>query len=181
LGGSLKYNGRTKRRSSWLFVSQNDDGEEIAEQELVEQDPIEEIRVIEKPLRSLSTELYKKKKLVFSLFNELNDDSDYDVRCRLEYNRKRSGASKKCTTRYYRKEMQRATRIARFSGYINDYRYEVDRVALNEKYGMFNLKMREMIDTNQEFHKAMSDYVIAKRSYEDARAKDMRGNFFTIN
>ena len=147
-----------------------------------EREPMEEI-VVNAPqsLGSIAAAVTKAQIYTYSVFNALNLDNDYDVLCRKE-RRKKQGSNPinnhapitTCLTTFVRRETARDNEIIFEGGDPGDS--DVDYSAHVEE---LRQKVNTLARQHPELKQAMVEWAALKGNYNEAKAEEMKGNFFT--
>ena len=144
-------------------------------------EPIDEITIIAP--RSLSVvriAMVNAQNETFAVFNNLIDDRDFHITCRLERPFKDGfdpipvhRTTRVCSTRYYRRESQRAT-----EDYVDGFG-PVDVIGAMAHKEELDQKVNDLIIKSPEFRQAMTKFVLLKREYDAAKEIEMSTGFFS--
>ncbi len=143
----------------------------------VEQEPLpmEELTVVApQSLSSMRSEIVDAENDVLALFNSLNDDNDYDIRCRKEVPLGSHISARTCTPRFADRETARAAQDFMFGlGYF-------DPTAQIRSYEVIlREKMATLVAENPELYQAMLKYYQLKTGYDAERAERFKDGFFS--
>jgi len=156
-------------------------GQEGDTAEAAAPEPIDEITVTApRSLRVVRTAMVNAQDETFAVFNDLIDDPDFHITCRVERPFKDGfdpipvhRATRVCSTRYYRRESRRAT---------EDFLDGIEQVQVFDAAAHkedLNQKINDLITENPEFRQAMTRFVVSKREYDEAKEKEMSTRIFS--
>lgn len=137
--------------------------------------PMEELTVVApQSLSSMRLQIRDAEEEALAVFNSLNDDSDYDIRCRREAPIGSNIPVRVCTPRYVDKELARAEQAFLAGlGYF-------DPIAPIRAYdATLREKMATLVAENPELYQAMLRYYQLKTDYDDERAERFKDGFFS--
>lgn len=118
----------------------------------------------DKSIGELRKETESAEKDLFSIFNDINSDDDYDVKCKRE---KSLGSRRKeqvCTPKFARRMQSNAS-----ADLVGQGRWDAPSQPgsrLQEKKDLMRQEMTELLATNTEFSAAFNRFAAAKRAYE---------------
>ena len=145
------------------------------ESEPASSDTLEEIIVYgDKSLIQLRREFYRAEADFFAVFNTLNSNDEFDIRCEYVTNLGSRRRYHFCQPKFARKAETRATQDMLVSAGINGYLlYEayLNRNGLITKDELLWQEMSVLVLENMELQKAFTDVTKAKRIYESASQK----------
>ena len=142
---------------------------------------IEEIVVsAPKTLSGMRAAMHHAQDETFALFNELIDDPEFEISCRMERPFKDGfdpipvhREVRVCETAFFRRESARANQ-----DFVDGF--DEGQVAGAEQHAAeLDAKIKYLITTDPSFRAAMSKYVLAKRDYDAAKEADMSTGLFS--
>ena len=147
----------------------------IAAAQQVEPEPAETIEEIvvygHKSLVRLHLELYKAEDAVIDLFNSLNSDDEFDIRCRKEGPTGSKIKERVCKTNYERDLIGKATRQSLLPGGV--YIHPV--LEIKQKDELLRKEMEALMVERPELANAISKASDAKQVYDSERQKRCEG------
>jgi hypothetical protein len=162
-------------------------GQSAAAREIV---PEEIIVTLPESLSSLRREVYRAENKVFDVFNELNDDLEYDIKCKMENRHGTKMRVRVCKPNYYRFAMEEEgeTLARKFAAFMEvgpavtgpgQMFYlptpNIDRIAgpgtsaIPHKDKKMDQLIRTAIAVSPEFVEAVREYDIINKHYEETR------------
>ena len=126
-----------------------------------------------KPLVKLKLEIFKAEDALYDLYNSLNTDDDFDIRC---YKEAPTGSKIKrriCRTNFYSKLMARETQLMMRGEPFIDPVFEIEKM----KKRML-ADMTEKALEHPELLKAVVRYSETKQTYESERKRRCEGRLF---
>ncbi|MGI9205713.1 MAG: hypothetical protein ACR2Q3_16980 [Woeseiaceae bacterium] len=115
----------------------------------------------EKSIGELRKEAEKAEKDLYSLFNDINSDDDFDVRCKRE---RALGSRRKvqvCTPKFQRRIESNIS-----ADQVNQAVPVMPGTQMQEKQQLMRQEMTDLLATNEDFSAAFNKYAAAKRAYE---------------
>jgi hypothetical protein len=149
----------------------------IAAAQQVEPEPAETIEEIvvygHKSLVRLHRDLYKAEDAVFDLFNSLNSDDEFNIRCRKEAPTGSHIKKRVCKTNYFRDLIREATHEALSIG--GAYIHPVQEIKRKDE--LLRKEMEALMVERPELANAISKAFDAKQVYDSERQKRCEGRF----
>ncbi len=137
-------------------------------------EPLEEIIVVApRTLRSMRVEIRRAEDNVLSLFNAMNDDNDYDIRCRQETPLGTNIPARICNPRFVDRLIGRETQLFLRTGV---YAEPVGEIRQHQE--ILNEMMRTMAEENSELRDEMLLFYQLKTRYDAEREERLEGKFF---
>jgi len=136
---------------------------------------IEEIVVYgDKSLVQLRIEMYKAEDAFFDLFNSLNSDDEFDIRCRKDARTGSHIKNRVCEANYYRDLVGEATRESLIIGgpYIHP------SAKIRQKEELLHKEVEALLVERPELLNVLSEAVNAKQVYDSERQKRCEGRIF---
>jgi hypothetical protein len=149
-------------------------GQEPAVQEVdelqaivVEQERLEEVVVVApRSLNSIRAEILKVENNAIDLFNEINNDDDYDISCRRETPTLSYIPQRVCRPRFRdRIEARAAQDFLRGNGDLSV------GAEIRQHQQILEERMRTLIEENPQLYEAMYEYYLIQTQYEAERQK----------
>jgi hypothetical protein len=136
--------------------------------------PLEEIIVVApRSLSSMRGEIRRAEENVLALFNAMNDDHDYDIRCRQEAPLGSHIPVRICNPRFVDRLIGRETQLFLRTGV---YAEPVGEIRQHQE--ILNEMMRTMADENSELRDEMLLFYQLKTRYDAERKERLEGKFF---
>ena len=150
-------------------------GPDALEEITVERDsgPMEELTVVApQSLESMRSELVRAEEDVLAVFNSLNDDDDYDIRCYRETPLGSNIPVRTCRARFVDNEQARAAQD--FMGGLG----YVDPIGqLRYHDGILRQKMATLMEESPDLYQALMSYYELKTSYDAESGERFEDNF----
>ncbi len=136
--------------------------------------PLEEIIVVApRSLSSMRVEIRRAEENVLALFNAINDDHDYDIRCRQEAPLGSHIPVRICNPRFVDRLIGRETQLFLRTGV---YAEPVGEIRQHQE--ILNEMMRTMAEENPELRDEMQLFFQLKTRYDAEREERLEGKFF---
>ncbi len=140
-------------------------------------DVIEEIVVQgEKSLSQLRHRVYAAEDDFYALFNSMNDDDDFDIRCTEEAAIGSRVKKRVCRANFERQATAEEARGVRLGIPATPAQAEITR-----KKRIFLEKMEILVNENPELLKALADFGDAKTDYETEKQKWCKGGLLSCS
>ena len=137
-------------------------------------EPIEEIVVHgHKSIIDLKHEMYEAQEAVYDIFNALNSDDDYDIRC---YEEVPTGS--KIPRRVCRTEKLGDILAGRTQRMMRGEPYVSPTAQIKKMKERMLAEMTELVSTHPEFLKALESYDAKKKTWESERKRRCEGRIF---
>ncbi len=137
-------------------------------------EPIEEIVVRDyKPLVFLKREIYEAEDAVYDIFNVLNSDDDYDIRCYKE-----APTGSKIKRRVCRTEKLGDILAGRTQRMMRGEPYVSPTAEIKKMQEHMLAEMTELVSTHPELLKALESYAAARKKWESERKRRCEGRIF---
>ena len=141
----------------------------------VEQEPLEEVIVIApRSLNSMRAEILEVQNNAIDLFNAINSDDDFDIRCRRETPLGSYIPRRNCRPRFVDRIESSATRI-----YLQGNGYFSPRAEIRHHQQLLEEHMRTLMEENLQLYEAMHEYYLIKTEFEAERKERLEGKFFS--
>lgn len=137
-----------------------------AHAEDAEAEEIEEITVYgQKPLLGLRWQMQRAEKTFYDVFNELNSNDDFDVKCEHKTQTGSRLTEYACTPRFVRVHQSQLNKQRLYGGlYIPEKKMDIAG-----KQGQMREELVALIETHPELLKAFTDALDAKKEYQAER------------
>ncbi len=136
--------------------------------------PLEEVVTIApRTLRLMRVDIRKAEENVIDLFNAINTDEDYELRCQREAPLGSHIPVRSCTTRIVDRLTARASQDFMMTGF---YDYPAAEIRYHEQ--MLRETMSELISEDPVLHRALTEYYLLKTEYDAERAERHEDKFF---
>ncbi len=136
--------------------------------------PLEEVVTIApRTLRLMRVEIRKAEENVIDLFNAVNIDGDYELRCQREAPLGSHIPVRSCTTRIVDRLTARASRDFVITGFFD---YPAAEIRYHEQ--MLRETMSKLISEDPLLHRAATEYYLLKTEYDAEREERHEDKFF---
>jgi hypothetical protein len=137
-------------------------------------EPLEEIIVVApRSLSSMRIEIRRAENNVVALFNAMNDEHDYDIRCRQEVSIGTHIPQRVCTPRFVDRLIGRETQL-----YLRTGVYTEPVGEIRQHQEILNEMMRTMIEENPQLRDELQLFYDLKTRYDAERKERHEGKFF---
>ena len=137
-------------------------------------EPLEEIIVVApRTLSSMRVEIRRAEDNVLALFNAINDDRDYDIRCRREVPLGTHIPQRVCNPRFVDRLIERENQL-----YLRTGVYTEPVGEIRHHQDILNEMMRTMAEENPQLLDEMELYYQLKTHYDAEREERLEGKFF---
>ncbi len=137
-------------------------------------EPLEEIIVVApRSLSSMRVEIRRVEENVLALFNAMNDDHDYDIRCRQEAPLGSHIPVRICNPRFVDRLIGRETQL-----YLRTGVYTEPVGEIRQHQEVLNEMMRTMVEENPQLRDEMQLFYDLKTQYDAERKERLEDKFF---